>query len=173
MITKNGRVRKTPGRQTGFMLLESLVAVGMFVFGLLALTKVYAILVPAQTSNEYTTSVAAYGNQFWGLIQANPAALNSIGAGNSVTYTSSSVGSAPATLQPWLNNIFTGQLVGLNNASVTITLGQDAAGTTCVLVPVSAMLCGVTLSITWSPVATQLANSATTRTQTFTYQVGM
>ncbi|MBV8123904.1 MAG: hypothetical protein JO370_07450, partial [Paucibacter sp.] len=151
-------------RQSGFILIEALIAVAMFIFGLLAISKVYGILVPAQTSSEYTSSVAGYGNQFWGLIQANPAALNTIGAGNTVTYTSTSVGSAPATLQPWLNNIFTGQLVSLSNASVTITLGADSAGTACVLVPVNAMLCGVTLTITWTPVATTLANSATTRT---------
>ena len=144
----------------------------MFVFGLLALAKVYGILVPAQTSNEYTTSVAAYGNQFWGLIQANPAALNTIGAGNTATYTAATVGTAPTTLQPWLNNIFTGQLVALSNASISITLGPDGAGTSCVLTPVTAMLCGVTLAITWTPTATTLANSATTRTQTFNYQVG-
>lgn len=164
---------KAARHQGGFLLIEALIGVTMFIFGLLAITQVYAILVPAQTSNEYTTSVAGYGNQFWGLIQANPAALNTIGAGNTVTYTSASVGSAPTTLQPWLNNIFTGQLVALNNASVTITLGPDAAGTPCVLTPVASMLCGVTLAITWTPVSTTLANSATTRTQTFNYQAGM
>lgn len=162
------RTRLSVDQQAGMSLLSVLVAILVFSLGMLSLASIYGLAVPAQTANQEATDTAAFGNQFWALLQANPGLVAQIGTPSATVQYTSTTG-APTALQPLLNNIFSNSQSLLPNASVSITTGPGADGNPCTTVvsPPSA-LCGVTLVITWNP--TNKANGL--RTQTFNYQVG-
>ena len=148
-----------------------LVAILVFALGTLSLASIYSLAVPAVSVNEQAVDTAAFGNQLWGLLQANPKVIvpvfgsSSPSTGSSVTYTASSYSSAPAVLQPWLSNLFVNSATLLPNASVTLTAGQTADSTNCT-VSATTTLCGVTMSLSWTPIG------GSTRTQAFSYQIG-
>ena len=163
--------------QAGLSLISVLVAIVIFSLGMLSIASIYTLAVPAVTAYEAATDPAAFGNQFWALLQANPGLVGQLGTTTATTYTSTSATGAPAALQPWLASIFgpsvfTGatyagtQQTMLPNASVTITPGPGADGNACTAPTPTTTLCGINLVITWQP------NSTTTRSQTYNYQVG-
>lgn len=152
----------TQRNQRGMTLISVLAALLIFVFGLLALAGLYSRLMAAQTGNEMVTSTQTFGNRFWALLQADPALLQSLlGTSSPITYKASTLSTAPAGLKPLLTDIFSNSPVNLPNSTVIIALGQDATGNTCI-----ATLCGVTMTIQWTP------PGGTARQQVFTYQVG-
>jgi Tfp pilus assembly protein PilV len=148
--------------QHGLSLISVLVAILIFGLGMLSIASLYGLAVPAQTANQETVDTAAFGNQFWAILQANPKLVNQIGAPpTTVTYKTAS--GAPQALQPLLNNIFNNPQTRLPLAQVAITTGNGAQGKVCTVTPTQTA-CGVTLVITW--------NSGAPRSQTFTYQLG-
>ncbi|CDW94422.1 MULTISPECIES: prepilin-type N-terminal cleavage/methylation domain-containing protein [unclassified Thiomonas] len=151
--------------QAGMSLISVLVAIVVFSLGMLSIASLYSLAVPAVTSNQYATDTAAFGNQFWALVQANPAVVGQLAAGTS-TYTSSTSGSAPPALQPFLANVFSNPATMLPNAKVTITPGPDAQGNAC-----SAASCGLGLQIQWSNVGGANSGNAL-RTQNYNFQLG-
>ncbi len=146
-------------------LISVLVAIVIFALGMLSIASVYSLAVPAQTSNEVAIDSAALGNQFWGLLQADPGLVGQIGTSAAVSYTSATAATAPASLQFWLANVFNNPQTRLPNAQVTITPGQGAEGNPCTAPSPTTTLCGVTLNIQWNP-----GNGV--RSQTYNYQVG-
>ncbi len=151
--------RQRPGR--GFTLLSVLVALVVLAFGLLAMAKSYVAITSAGTQNENISSLASYGNAFWGVVQSNQTALlpNMAGA-----YTNANISAAPAVLQPWLTQVLAPPQ-GLPQGVVTITTGVDpVSGAAC-----APFACLVTLTIQWQANANVL-NATTARSQTFTYQ---
>ena len=163
--------------QAGLSLISVLVAIVIFSLGMLSIASIYTMAVPAVTANEAATDTAAFGNQFWALLQANPGLVGQLGTTTVTTYTSANATTAPAALQPWLAGIFgpgvfTGttyagtQQTMLPGPTVTITPGPGADGKACTAPTPTTTLCGVTLNIQWQP------NSTTTRSQTYNYQVG-
>ncbi|MGC8508344.1 MAG: type IV pilus modification PilV family protein [Thiomonas sp.] len=153
--------------QAGMSLISVLVAIVVFALGMLSIASLYGLAVPAQTANQETLDTAAFGNQFWAILQASPQVVSQIGADTTQTYTNAST-SAPAALQPWLTNVFNSPSMMLPGAKVSITTGPGADGNPCDISNVSAPLCGVTLTITWA--ASKGGGGA--RRQTFQYQVG-
>lgn len=160
--------RQQPG-QRGFSLINVMVAVLVFVSGMLALASIYTRFVNAQTQNQNLTQLAPWSNAFWGIVQANPAILTTMPG----TYTQANVSAAPAILRPWLTQITTRGTspVALANASVQIATGPDAAsGNACT----ATAGCSVTLTFTWSQNGSADTGGATvTRTQVFNYQFGL
>lgn len=165
-------IRRPSGHQHGMSLISVLVAIVIFSLGMLTIASIYTLAVPAMTANSEAMDTAAFGNQFWGALQANPSILNAMfgtqpSAGAQVTYSPSSYTSAPPALQPMLSNLFSPSHMNLPNASVTITAQNGADGNPCSApTPPASPLCGVTLLINWTP------SSGTLRSQTFNYQVG-
>lgn len=160
-------------RDSGLTLLSVLVAMAIFAIGMLALAALYTHAVPTTTANQEALDTAAFGNQFWSLLQADPQLIGDLGTSTASSYTAGTQSSAPAALQPLLTNIFTSAQTRLPNAVVTITPGPDAQGDPCSAATPSTTVCGVKLTIAWSSGSTG-ANAATLaqRTQTFVYQVG-
>lgn len=152
-------------RQAGMSLISVLVAIVIFGLGMLSIASLYGLAVPAQTANQETLDAAAFGNQFWAILQASPQVVSQIGSG--ATYTNAS-SSAPPALQPWLTEIFNTQTMMLPGAKVTITTGPGADGNPCDVSNPAAPLCGVTLTLNWGAGK----GGGGTRTQTFQYQVG-
>ncbi len=131
-------------------------------FGLLGLGSTYARLASTTTHNEYLAQIAVLSNAYWGVVQANPAIVASMGG----TYTRANVTAAPAALQGWL----TGVTGSLPNAVVVIATGPDAAtGASCTMAG-----CSSTLTIRWSQNVNPNsgATTALVRSQTFNYQFG-
>ena len=148
-------------------LISVLVAIVIFGLGMLSIASLYSLAVPAQTANQEALDTAAFGNQFWAILQASPQVVPQLGAGVTQSYTSASA-SAPAALQPWLANIFSTPSMMLPGAKVTITTGAGADGNPCDVSNPTAQLCGVTLTIAWA--AGKGGGGA--RSQTYQYQVG-
>ena len=158
---------------TGLTLLSVLVAMAIFAIGMLALAGLYTHAVPSTTANQEALDTAAFGNQFWGLLQADPQLISELGTGSASSFTAATQSTAPQTLQPLLTNIFSSAQTRLPNATVTITPGPDAQGDPCSATTPSTTVCGVTLNIAWST-GSSVSSSATLaqRSQTFVYQVG-
>ncbi|CAZ87535.1 putative Tfp pilus assembly protein PilV [Thiomonas arsenitoxydans] len=153
--------------QAGMSLISVLVAIVIFGLGMLSIASLYSLAVPAQTANQEALDTAAFGNQFWAILQASPQVVSQLSAGVTQSYTSASA-SAPAALQPWLANIFSTPSMMLPGAKVTITTGAGADGNPCDVSNPNAPLCGVTLTIAWA--AGKGGGGA--RSQTYQYQVG-
>ncbi len=158
-------------RQAGMSLISVLVAIVIFGLGMLSIASLYGLAVPAQTANQETLNTAAFGNQFWAILQASPqvvAAINA-GSGNQLTFASaSSISTAPAPLQPLLAGIFSNPQTRLPGATVTFQTSNGADGNPCNVSNANAPLCGVSMTLQWG--AGQGGGGV--RTQTFNYQVG-
>ena len=149
--------------QRGVNLISVMVSMVVASLGLLSLGSTYARLVTATTQNQNLLQIAALGNAYWGIVQANPAVVGSMGG----TYTRTNVATAPVALQGWLASV-TGLLPA---AEVIVAPGPDAAtGAAC-----STGGCSSVLTIRWL----QNANSdsgtaeAVVRSQRFYYQFGL
>ena len=154
-------------RQRGMTLISVLAAMLIFAFGILSLAGLYGRLMSAQTGNETATSTQTFGNRFWALLEAYPGLVNELGSA-SVSYDASTIATAPAALQPLLNDIFTSPYVSLPGSSVTITRGNDALGQPCMApAPPAATLCGVALRIDWAS-----PGGGAARSQNYSFQVG-
>lgn len=154
--------------QRGMTLIGVLIALVVFAFGMLGLARAYETLLAAQTGNEQAADTAAFGNRFWALLQAQPALLGQLGATGTTTYTAANASSAPAALQPLLNDIFVNAATRLPSASVAITPGADARGLACSTAPAT-QVCGVRLVLSWQAPGSTLYP---VRRQSFNYQVG-
>ena len=159
----------TAGRQQGFSLINVMVAILIFSFGLLGLVGLYSRFTSATSANQNLMQMAPWSNGFWGVVQANPAVLTTM----SGTYAIANITAAPATLQPWLRQVLdTGQSRNaLPSASVTIATGPDASrGTACS----ATNGCSVTLTIQWAQNGSvNTDGTSVLRTQTFSYQFGL
>jgi len=142
----------TKKNQGGFGLIDALVAVVIFGFGMSALAALYVRAAPQPYQNTAVVQVQDAANSLIGTLTANPSVLPI-----NVSGVTSSAG-MPAALQNW----FTQSAAALPGFTVTsIASGPDAAGNAC-----SAISCGVTFVLSW----TQLG---TTRQQTFYAQIGI
>ena len=150
----------------GFSLLNTLVAVMIFAFGMLALAGVYGRLIAVTTQNQNFGQLSAWANSFWGLVQANPATLTALNTASPATYTASTVSTAPTALQPLLQSILVTPKTSLPSGTVTVTTGADAAtGVAC-----TQAACSVAVLYQWNQ-----SNSGTAsvlRSQSFNYQFG-
>ena len=166
--------------QHGFTLITVLVAIFLFGFGLLAILRSTGSITGGATQNQNVASVATLSNGFWGVVQANPNVLvdPAFVGGAAVTYTASSVSTAPAALQPWLATLTAAPVplssvppTGLPNGSATIQTFNDtstSSGTACAV----ASGCSVVLTLSWTQVAGN-GLAASTRSQVFYYQFGL
>lgn len=149
--------------QRGFNLISVMVSMVVASLGLLSLGGTYARLITATTQNQNLSQLAAMGNAYWGIVQANPAVVGSMGG----TYTRTNVASAPVALQGWLASV-TGALPG---AEVVVAPGPDTAtGASC-----STAGCSSVLTIRWLQNAnvTSGTTGSMVRSQTFNYQFGL
>ena len=160
--------RRPRAAQRGLSLISVLVAIVVFALGMLSIASIYSLAVPAQTANQEAANTAAFGNQFWALLQANPGVVGQLGANTTVSYPTTAISAAPNVLQPWLQGIFSNAQSRLPDASVTITTRPGAEGQACTTATPATTLCGVKLTIAWQ--TGTLASSQ--RTQTYDYQVG-
>jgi len=153
-----------PKPQRGFTLLSVLVAMLILGFGLLSIGKTYATLTSGSTQNQNISALAALSNGFWGAVQASP---NMLTASPNVagSFTSANKASAPAGLQPWLQQVFD----FIPDATVVVATGPDVVSGQ----PCSATLgCAVSLSIRWSQYVSA-GGAAVPRQQDFFYQFGL
>ena len=122
----------------------------------------YARMTSATTQNQNIAQISALGAGLNGILQGNPGLVTATGF--SAAITPSTVSSAPAALQAWLSAVF---MQIPETQSVTFSTGTDpVSGAACA--PLSG--CQVTVVIAWNPTANNFASS---RSQTFTYQVGL
>lgn len=164
-------------RQTGISLINVLVAIMIFAFGLLGLAGIYANMTSVVSQNQNISQLAPIGNGFWGIVQANPTTLDALSALGNTTFGGSggaAISTAPAALRPWLTQIISGSSPqNLGAAAVTIQpLPDPAMGTACA----SATGCQIVLTIAWQqnpPMGTQNQQTAVTRSQTFYYAFGI
>lgn len=159
------RPRRRSSRSAhGFTLISVLVAAVIAAFGVLAIIRLFGTVTAGTTQNENVSQVAALGNGFWGVVQANPGMLD-LAAFTAGPFTQSNYTDAPASLQPWLLQATT----YLPGASIAISTSNDVGfGSPCS----SAAGCSVTLGISWTQVGS--ANvGALTRTQNFYFQFGL
>ena len=157
--------------QRGMSLISVLVAIVIFGLGMLSVASLYGLAVPAQTANQEVADTAAFGNQFWAILQANPGLINTIQTNNggalSIT-NAADINTAPPPLQSWLTSIFSNTQTLLPGAQVIITTGSGAEGNPCDVSAPTAPICGVKLTLVW--------NAGTAgggeRQQIFNYQIG-
>lgn len=148
-----------------------MVAIVVLAFGLLALARSYVGVTAAGSQNQNLSNMAAAGNAFWGIVQANPGMLTGAPA-LANTYTSANIGSAPAALQPWLTGLLVTAPGALPQGSAVIATGPDAAsGAACS----STTGCTVTLTLNWvqGAKAGSVIGGDVTRAQTFYFQFGL
>ncbi len=141
----------TLAKQRGFGIIDALVAVVIFAFGMAALAALYVRMAPQPYQDINVMQVQASANGLFAALSANPSILpvNVTGATN--------VSQMPQDLQSW----FTQTASVLPGLTVSITSGPNATGDSC-----TPQSCGITLQMSW----TQLG---ATRTQTFNGQVGI
>ncbi len=142
---------RSPAKQRGFGLIDALVAVVIFGFGMAILAALYVRMAPQPYQNGNVSQVQMGANGLFAALNANPSALpvNVSGA--------QAASQMPSALQPW----FTQTASTLPGLVVSITSGPNALGAAC-----TPQSCGVTVQLSW----TQLG---TTRSQTFYGQVGI
>ncbi len=140
--------------QRGIGLIDALVAIVIFSFGLMGLAALYASTAPAPYENQSVTTLQAQADSLMATLATNTSALPAL----NVTSVTSASG-MPAWLQGWFTQAQAQlQAPGFN---VTITPGPDAIGNAC-----SAQSCGITVTLGW----TQLGLP---RTQVFHGQIGI
>jgi Tfp pilus assembly protein PilV len=156
-------LRAVGRRQSGFTLLNVLVAALLFGLGMLGVARSFGGVTAAATQNENVTTLAPLSNTFWSAIQANSAVLTTSSWSTGATYNSSTYTTAPAAVQPFLKQVVT----LLPSGTATIQTGPDSAsGAACAVLTG----CTVTLTISWAQVGTVRSTSSSTRSQTFLYR---
>lgn len=146
----------------GFSLINVLVTLLFFSFGLMSLAGMYARFTSIVTENQNIAQMAAWSTGFWGVIQSSPAITTTMTG----AYTQNNIDTAPVALSTWLKTVTS----SLPQAQIVIATGADAVSST----PCSnsSGCSSVTMTITWKPNgSSQYGNS--TRSQMFTYQLGL
>ncbi len=142
----------------GFTLLSVLVAIMIMGIGLLGMVRAMVGVTSASTQNQTVSSIASLSNGFWGTVQANPPLL--VASAFSGTFNNANITSAPAELQPWLQQATTQMPAG----QITIATGPNtSSGTACAIVSG----CTVTLTMSWTQVGAPGAGAASQRSQVF------
>lgn len=150
--------RSRSARQSGFSLLNVLVAALIFGFGVLGIVRSFVGVTSAATQNSNVSALASLSDGFQAVVQANSAML--IDTSFPGSFTQSSYTTAPVALQPWLKQATS----ALPAANVTIATSADSAsGAPCD----RHNGCTVTLTVVWTQVG-----GAGNRTQTFLYHFG-
>lgn len=137
--------------QRGLGLIDALVAMVIFGFGMAALAALYVRVAVEPQQNAAVMQVQNAANSLLGALAANTSLLP-------VNVTNATTAAAmPQGLQSWFAQ-YAAVLPGL---TVSITSGPDASGNTC-----SSVSCGVTATLAWTQMGIQ-------RSQTFYAQVGI
>lgn len=140
--------------QRGIGLIDALVAMVIFSFGLMGLAALYANTAPTPYENQSVMTLQVQADSLMSTLATNSAALSNLNVAGVTT-----ASGMPAWLQDWFTQAQAQlQAPGLN---VTITPGPDASGNAC-----SAQSCGITVTLGW----TQMGLS---RTQVFHGQIGI
>lgn len=144
-----------PGHETGATLIESLVAILIFSFGLLGLVGLQAASIKNTTEAKYRADAAFLANQIVGLMWAdNPANLASY-AHNPTVGVTPCTPQVAASLNPAVTNWIT----------EGVAKSLPGAGTTNQQIVVNAATGLVTVTVCWQPTAEATPNFHITATQ--------
>jgi type IV pilus assembly protein PilV len=138
--------------QLGVGLLDALVAMLIFSFGLLGLAALYVRSAPAPFENQTVISIQTQADSLMSALASNPGALSSLNI--------SSVNTA-ANMPAWLQGWFAQAQAQVPSLTVSITPGPDAMGNAC-----STQSCGISATLAWQQGNTQ-------RSQVFNGQIGI
>lgn len=141
-------------RQRGASLIEVLVSLLIFSFGLLGLAALYVRAAPAPYENQTVIAVQSAADSLMAVLAEDPDALSSLSVSN-VSSPKNMPGTPP--LDAWLAQA----QVAVPSLSVTITPGADALGNSC-----TQFSCGITAVLSWTDGSVQ-------RSQTFHGQIGI
>ncbi|HEX7689443.1 MAG TPA: hypothetical protein VF453_17160 [Burkholderiaceae bacterium] len=157
--------RRAARGQSGFTLLNVLVAALIFGLGMLGVAHSLGSVTAAATQNENVTTLAPLSNTFWSAIQANSAVLTTTGWATTggTTYNASTYTAAPAAVQPFLKQVVT--LLPSGTAQIE-TLPDSSSGLACAV----STGCTVRLTISWAQVGSVRSSSSPTRSQMFLYR---
>lgn len=138
-------------RQRGVGLIDALVALLVFSFGMLALTSLYVNARVTPLADRQVIMVQTQAASLMAVLQSDPVAVPSL---------SVSAVTSQSSMPSWLQNWFAQASAQIPGLSVTIATGADAAGNAC-----SSMSCGITVTLGWT-------QGALTRSQVFNGQIG-
>lgn len=144
--------RRPSRRLLGASLIEVLVALLIFSFGLLGLAGLYARGAPTPYANQNVINVQMAADSLMAALASNMPGLPSSG----VTKIS-----VPASMPSWLQDWLTQAQAQIPSLAVTIVPGNDASGNSC-----SSTSCGITATLYWNDGSTQ-------RSQVFHAQIGI
>ncbi len=140
--------------QQGIGLIDALVAMVIFSFGLLGLAALYTSASPAPSQNQSVMTLQAQADSLMATLATDPGALSTLSVSGAT-----SASSMPGWLQAWFTQAQA--QVQVPNFSVTITPGPDASGNPC-----SSQSCGITATLGWTQMGTP-------RSQVFHGQIGI
>lgn len=138
--------------QHGLGLIEVLVAMLVFSFGLMGLAALYVRAAPAPFVNQTVMAVQTAADSLMATLATQPASLASL---------SVSGVSSPTKLPTWLQGWLTQAHTQVPSLTVSIVPGKDALGNPC-----SAQSCGITATLSWTQGSAQ-------RSQVFHAQIGI
>jgi type IV pilus assembly protein PilV len=144
--------RPSSRRQLGASLIEVLVALLIFSFGLLGLAGLYARGAPAPYENQNVIGVQVAADSLMAALATDMAGLPNCG----VTKVSD-----PKSMPSWLQDWLTQAQAQIPSLAVTIVPGADASGNSC-----SSTSCGITATLYWTDGSSQ-------RSQVFHAQIGI
>lgn len=123
--------RVTPAQQSGFSLIEVMIAMAIFAFGLLALAALQIAATKASSDAQYVTQANLLTNEVIGMMWGTPTAAALSNYNNVDTNTTSSFPQAPAiaagNIANWRNDLQS-QLPGgrgqitVNGSQVNVTV---------------------------------------------------
>jgi len=162
------------GRDSGYSMINVLVAVLVFSLGMLGLAALYGRFANIVANNQSVGQLIPMSQSFWGVLQANPSAIDALAAGGTsaqVFNSAATIATAPAVLQPWMTQLINASSPqSLPVASISITVMPDvASGAACS----SVSGCAIRLDISWTQALTSTDSVSATRTQSFFYQFGV